>query len=183
VIVIERFEFNAFSSDIHYASRRSNYTPLPIEFKASNTINEEYQDTISKQNYSHTDEPLTQKLSNIQSVTRSIISQETKSKQSSIESHSTSKSPSNISTKTGKSSISTLPTQNQSLSGIKHITTPSTNSNLSTKLAEVDHMSTVYEESEPSSISIPHAITSSLHKRGIPSFSDAPNLFFDLFRY
>jgi hypothetical protein len=113
-----------------------------------------------------TDESLTQKLSNIQSVTRSIISQETKSKQSSIESHSTSQSPSNISTKTGKSSISSLPTRHPSLSQdvsyIKNRITsqyPSTN-----KLSEVDHMSTVYEESEPSSISIPHP---SLGKHGI----------------
>ena len=64
--------------------------------------------------------------------------------------------------------MSSLPARNPSLSQdvsyIKHRITsqnPSTN-----KLSEVDHMSTVYEESEPSSISVPQPIVSALRKQG-----------------
>ncbi len=166
LIITKRIEFNACSSNIQNAARptsntsRLNRTPSPVECKTSDTDDEnldEYQDIVPKRDPSWVDESLTQKLSNIQSVTRSIISQESR------------QSPSNISTKTGKSSISTLPTRNPSLSqDVSYIKYRITSQNPSTnKLSEVDHMSTVYEESEPSSNSISHRVASSLRKQSI----------------
>lgn len=96
----------------------------------------ESQDSILKQHQSSIDESLTPKPSN---------SQEAKSKQSFIESQSTLNSPSNLSTKTDQSTIS--------IPNPYPITT-------------IEQMSTVYEESEPSNISLPHASTPSLRKDG-----------------
>jgi hypothetical protein len=121
---------------------------------------------------------MAQDKSDIQSTT----SQGIKSRQITVESRSddtnilsqySSKPSVNTSTTTGTSSISTITTQNHSLSNeisdisqstvsTKQSSTSKTSSNIPLKPIEIDHMSTVYEESEPSTISIPNLPTSSL---------------------
>lgn len=132
----------------------SNRSQLPIDFKRPEPLSEpveQSQDSIIKQNQS--------------SISQPSNSYETKSKQSFLESQSTLNSPSNLSTKTGQSTTST----NQ------HPINPSIDSNLSTKFSALEHMSTVYEESEPSStISLSH---STLRKDGIIYLSYLFHLF------
>ena len=83
-------------------------------------------------------------------------------------SESTLKSPSNLSTKTGQSTIST---HHSNLSNKIPTLNPSMDSNLSTKLTAIEPMSTVYEESEPSTMSLPHASGPSPPKDSIASLS------------
>jgi len=125
---------------------------------------------------------LTKETSNIQSIT----SQETKSRQTAVGSHAKDKdillqhTPElslNTPSTTNNSLVSTA-TQNHRLpneiSDIDHSATHrkqsiaiKTNSNLPVKLNGVDYMSTVYEESEPSTVSISHELTSSVSEHGI----------------
>jgi hypothetical protein len=173
-----------FHSDIQYASRppssksKSDNIPSAIELKTPNPTDETVQtseDTLLNQYHSYNDEE--------KSDTQSVISQGIKSRQMTIESRSDdtnivsqygSKPSVNTSTTTGTSSISTITTQNHSLpsettdisQSTKQSTTSKTSSNLPIKPLGVDHMSTVYEESEPSTISIPNLPTSSLSEHG-----------------
>ncbi|CAF3483834.1 unnamed protein product [Rotaria sordida] len=165
---------NSDIQDISHSSAsnksKSDNIPLDIDFKTSNNTNETIQtnqDTISKQYDLYTNESLTQE---IKSRPNTI---ELSSKDNHILSQYAFKSSLNTSTTTTNNLLISARKQNHNLpneifdiikyptiSNKQSIITP-TNSNLPIKLLTIDHMSTVYEESESSANSILNELTPS----------------------
>ncbi|CAF2494121.1 unnamed protein product [Rotaria sp. Silwood2] len=166
------------NSNIQYISHsysnksKSDNIPLDIEFNTLNNINktiQTQQDIISTQYHSSTNESL---IEDIKSRSNTI---EPSSKDNYILPQYVFKSLLNISTTTTDNSLISTIKQNHTLPDkmsdiIEHSTIcekqqsiiTKTNANLPIKLITLDHMSTVYEESEPSTNSILNELTSSI---------------------
>ncbi|CAF0899455.1 unnamed protein product [Rotaria sp. Silwood1] len=171
------------NSDIEYISNSSSNKskfdkiPLDIELNTLNHTNETKQanqDIISKQYHSYINESL------IQETKFRPETIELSSKDNHISSQYAFKSSINTSLASTDNSLISTTKQNYNLpneisnimeyptiSTIQQPTITKTNPNLPIKLITIDHMSTVYEESEPSTNSILDELTSSISECSI----------------